>query len=88
MIRLALAAAPLALASCVAPLPPVLTPAPDTCNASAYQYLLGQDPAAANVLPQPKRVFHITDAVTMDHVEERLNVQIDDSGTIGAITCG
>jgi len=88
MIRLSLVAAPIILTSCVAPLPPVLTPGPDTCNASAYQYLLGQEPSAADVLPQPKRVFHISDAVTMDHVEERLNVKIDDSGTIGAITCG
>lgn len=64
------------------------TPGPDTCNASAYQYLLGQPADATNQLPQPKRVYHITDAVTQDYVAERLNAVLDDSGTIGAITCG
>lgn len=86
--RFLICALPVFAAGCAAPLPPVLTPGPDTCNASAYSHLLGQPPSAADVVPQPKRVFHITDAVTMDHREERVNVQIDDSGTIGAITCG
>lgn len=78
----------LALAGCGGPRVLPLTPGPDTCNAAAYQYLLGQPRAAADVLPQPKRVYHITDAVTMDHQPERLNAVLDDSGTIGAITCG
>ncbi|MEP5731543.1 MAG: I78 family peptidase inhibitor [Sulfitobacter sp.] len=60
----------------------------DLCNAQAYQDLLGLEESAAKALPQPKRVFHITDALTTDLQMNRLNVQLDDSGTIGAIFCG
>ncbi|MFK7834631.1 MAG: I78 family peptidase inhibitor [Sulfitobacter sp.] len=72
----------------ITPRPGVPSSGPDTCNATQYQSLVGQDASAAQAVPQPKRVFHITDMVTMDFRAERLNVQLDDSGTIGAITCG
>lgn len=78
----------MALAACGARRPLPITPGPDTCKASQYQDLLGQQRDAAQALPQPKRVYHITDMITMDHRPERLNVVLDDSGTIGAITCG
>lgn len=61
---------------------------PDTCKAARYQNLVGQDPIAAAGLPNPKRVYHITDPVTQDYRPERINVVLDDSGTIGAISCG
>lgn len=76
------------LAGCAPPSAFPITPGPDTCNANAYQALIGQDAAAANAVPQPKRVYHITDAVTQDFVAERVNVVLDDTDTIGAITCG
>ena len=80
--------AALVTAACTGPRQLPLTPGPDTCNAMAYQHLLGQPRAAADGLPQPKRVYHITDMITMDHRPDRLNVILDDSGTIGEISCG
>ena len=78
----------LMLTACAAPRTFPITPGPDTCKASQYQTLVGQPRAAAQSLPQPKRVYHITDMITMDHRPDRLNVVLDDSGLIGAITCG
>ena len=74
--------------ACVGPRPLPLTPGPDTCGAANWQQLIGQPRAAADAVPQPKRVYHITDAVTQDFREDRINVVLDDSGTIGAVTCG
>lgn len=87
MIRLTLLLA-LLVSACDAPPRTIATPGPDTCNAEAYQDLIGQPRAAAGPLPQPKRVYHITDPVTMDHRPDRLNVVLDDSDTIGEISCG
>lgn len=78
----------LLLAGCASPRTPFPTPGPDTCNAAAYQQYVGQAPEAARAVPQPKRVYHITDGVTQDFVAERVNVVLDDTGAIGAITCG
>lgn len=60
----------------------------DTCNAAAYQSLIGQDAVVDLSLPEPKRTFRIGDPVTTDFNAERLNVQLDDTDTIVAITCG
>ncbi len=60
----------------------------DTCNAAAYQSLIGQDSVMDLSLPEPKRTFRIGDPVTLDFVAERLNVQLDDTDMIVAITCG
>jgi hypothetical protein len=60
----------------------------DTCNAAAYQSLIGQDAVVDLSLPEPKRTFRIGDPVTTDFIAERLNVQLDDTDTIVAITCG
>lgn len=87
-MRLSVLVCALALTACGTPRPLPITPGPDTCNASQYQNLLGQPREAAQAVPQPKRVYHITDAVTQDHRPDRINVVLDDSGTIGAITCG
>lgn len=77
------------IAACSGPPRPLpLTPGPDTCGAAAWQHLIGQPRTAADALPQPKRVYHITDAITQDFREDRINVVLDDSGTIGAVTCG
>lgn len=78
----------LVLAGCGGPRALPLTPGPDTCGARNWQQLIGQPREAADAVPQPKRVYHITDAVTQDFREDRINVVLDDSGTIGAVTCG
>ena len=74
--------------ACSGPRPLPITPGPDTCGAADWQQLVGQPRAAADAVPQPKRVYHITDAVTQDYREDRINVVLDDSGKIGAVTCG
>lgn len=61
---------------------------PDTCNAAAHQGLVGMDAASALALPEPKRLIGPSDAVTTDYIATRLNVQLDDTDTITAITCG
>lgn len=61
---------------------------PDTCNASAYQNLIGQDAVVELSLPEPKRAYRLGDAVTQDFVPERLNIKLDDTDTIIAIDCG
>lgn len=61
---------------------------PDTCNAAAHQGLIGNDAASALALPEPKRLAGPTDAVTTDFNPARLNVGLDDTDTIIAITCG
>jgi len=50
--------------------------------------LIGQPRAAAGPLPQPKRVYHITDPVTMDHRPDRLNIDLDGDGAIVRLWCG
>lgn len=62
--------------------------APDTCDAAAHQGLVGLDAASSLALPEPKRLNGPTDAVTLDFNPARLNVQLDDTDNIIAITCG
>jgi len=61
---------------------------PDTCGAAAYQDLIGKDAAASLALPEPKRAYRPDEAVTTDINPARLNVQLDDTDTIVAVTCG
>ena len=60
----------------------------DTCNAAAYAELVGQDAVQALSLPDPKRSYRLDEPVTLDFVEERLNIKLDDTDTIIAIDCG
>jgi len=80
----------LLLAGCGATMPPAGSPpvAADTCNAAAHQGLIGRGAAASLALPEPKRTYGPRDPVTMDFVAERLNVQLDGTDTIIAVTCG
>jgi|AntRauMFilla1563_2_1112583.scaffolds.fasta_scaffold05329_4 hypothetical protein len=85
----------LLVAGCGAAVPPAGSPsgpaganAPDTCNAAAHQGLIGRGAAAGLVLPEPKRTYGPLDAVTTDFMSERLNVQLDGTDTIIAVTCG
>jgi len=59
-----------------------------SCGADGYQDLIGQDAAAAIALPEPKRSYRPDDAITTDFVAERLNIQLDRTDTIIAVTCG
>jgi|TARA_B110000908_G_C10222547_1_gene436128 hypothetical protein len=61
---------------------------PDTCNAAAHQGLIGMDAASSLALPEPKRLVAPNDAVTTDFNAARLNVQLNDTDNISAITCG
>ncbi len=83
----------LMLAGCGGAMAPVQGKAPaaagpDTCGAAAYQDLLGKGAAAALAVPEPKRVYGTADAVTLDYLPDRINVQLDDTDTIVAVTCG
>lgn len=59
-----------------------------TCNAAAYQNLIGQDAVVDLSLPDPKRTYRLSDAVTMDFNPVRLNIKLDETDTIVAIDCG
>lgn len=61
---------------------------PDTCNAVAYQNLIGQDAVVDLSLPEPKRSYRLGDPVTSDFNPARLNIKLDDTDTIIAIDCG
>ena len=90
-LRLSILAAGL-LAGCATQTPdrtgPIPDGAEDTCNAAAYANLVGQDAVAALQIPEPKRQYRLGDPVTMDYRAERLNVVLNDTDTITAITCG
>ncbi len=60
----------------------------DTCNAAAYAGLIGQDAVTALAVPEPKREYRIGDPVTMDYMAERINIQLDTTDVIVAVTCG
>lgn len=60
----------------------------DTCNAAAYAGLVGQDAVVALQIPDPKRSYRPDEAVTQDLIPARVNVVLDDTDVITAITCG
>jgi len=64
-------------------------PALETCGADAALELLGQ-PAAEVSFPGDRKVRIIRpgDAVTMDHVPERLNILLDEEDLVVGLRCG
>ncbi|MBJ2153693.1 I78 family peptidase inhibitor [Paracoccus sp. IB05] len=85
----------LALSACV-PAPPADStpslPAPgdDTCGARAAGHLIGQDQAMLASLAgrrDPMRVISPGQAVTMDYIQTRLNVELDAAGKIIRMSC-
>jgi hypothetical protein len=87
-MRIALLTA-LIVASCDGRQPEVAqTATDDTCNAGAHLALIGELAEAAQSLPEPKRIYRLGDPVTMDFNPSRLNVKLDDGGTIMVIDCG
>lgn len=83
---LAATLAPLLVAAC---LPQTPQPEPEPpCTTGKLPALIGQPAAAADPLPEPKRVYRQGDMVTMDHNPARLNVVLDGAGRIVALKCG
>lgn len=69
------AAVALALGACVAP--PDDVAGPDPCGAAALAWMIGAPLPDVIDHPGPVRVFGPDDALTMDHVPGRLNVELD-----------
>jgi hypothetical protein len=65
-------------------------PTEDACGAAALQHLVGQDHTSHDFAKEAKalRIIPPNSAVTMDHRPDRLNVDIDDQGTVTRIWCG
>lgn len=63
----------------------------DQCGSASTQYLIGKPAKAAHSglgTHRPVRIIGINEAVTQDFVPSRLNVLLDDAGTIVAVNCG
>lgn len=60
----------------------------DTCNAASYAGLVGQDAVVALQIPDPKRSYRPDEAITQDLNPARVNVVLDETDVITAITCG
>jgi len=87
----------LGLVACTAPnAKPVETPIPpkavngQTCNASKIQTFVGQPLSSAEktLLLQPVRVIRPNQMVTMDYLEGRLNILVDENELIRRVYCG
>ena len=82
------------LAACEAVTPPqamdpLPTPAQDTCNASAYSHLIGQDVTALErvMLLGQVRIIRPGQAVTMDFRPDRINFNVGADERITSIHC-
>jgi hypothetical protein len=90
---LILAVAALSLSAC-ATHPSLSTPGSDggvlPCGADDMDYLIGQHVSGVDLesLAEKVRVISPGDMVTMDHRPDRLNIDLDASGTIVALRCG
>ncbi|OOY22786.1 hypothetical protein BMI91_19330 [Thioclava sediminum] len=64
-------------------------PAAVTCPPPGLAALEGRPEAvlAGLTLARPHRIIHPGDAVTMDYAPDRVNFEIDESGTIAAVRC-
>jgi hypothetical protein len=89
MMRLTLLALPV-LAACT----PVEQTAPssagpETCPKSEFNSLIGTDVNAA-ILPLTLtyRTVWPGEAVTLDHLPERMNIAVNDDGIVQGLTCG
>ncbi len=81
----------IALTGCATPQQPALPPQlEDTCNATRFANLIGQEATAleTTLLLGPVRVIRPGDMVTMDFRPDRVNFKIDANEVILAIDCG
>ena len=82
------------LAACAAPVVELEQSVPvgaqDTCQASPYAGLIGQDATALErvLILRQVRVIRPGMAVTMDFRSERINFDIDNGNRIARIWCG
>ena len=95
MIRLSLPLIALAATACSPPPPAALPPAPTACGAEKLGKFVGKaraDAISAEVarISGAKGIRWISPgmAVTMDYREDRLNVDLDESGVITRFRCG
>ena len=91
---LPIAALSLALAACATPIPPTNI-SPASCNAEAARWAIGRAPDAATVEraraetgSRSVRVLTPGMAATMDFVQDRLNIDVNDRGAITGLRCG
>ena len=64
-------------------------PQPDSCNAAAYQALIGTAADTADFSGHKSvRIIPPNSAITMDYNPERLNVVTDAAGIIQKLSCG
>jgi len=65
-------------------------PAVSACGMERYQSLIGQstDAVEAAAMPERARVICQGCMVTMDYVENRLNIWLDGDGNVERLTCG
>ena len=83
----ALALLPL-LAAC-APVAGAPAGGPDACGASGYRSLVGTNIAAVTLPAELNhRVIGPGEMITMEVIEERLNLWVSGSGVIERVTCG
>ncbi|MEL6519496.1 MAG: I78 family peptidase inhibitor [Pseudomonadota bacterium] len=63
---------------------------PDTCGASGYQDLVGQNQSVVATLglTRPSRIFGQNDIVTQEYDPARINFEVSPSGQIRRISCG
>ena len=87
----------LALGACAAPPPPAATVAalPGGCDAAKAQFAVGhppglalQDQARQRSGARTVRTLRPGQVVTMEYTAERLNLELDASGTVVQVRCG
>jgi len=87
------AAALVTMAACKPELPsrpPADPPMENACGAAGLQTLLGQPSSVLETMrfSNTVRVIRPGMAVTMDYIAKRLNIEVDDAGTITRVSCG
>lgn len=72
------------------PVPSETADSGEACGADMLQPMLGQPEGEIHEpsLPQPYRIIHPGQAVTMDYNPNRLNIQINEDGRVEEIECG
>lgn len=62
----------------------------EPCKAADYVHLIGQnkDTFSSDDITQPHRIYGPNDMVTMDYINERLNIVTDEQGVVKRLKCG
>ncbi len=93
-LALPVAALGLALSACATPIPPTNI-SPATCNAEAARAAIGRatdeatvERARADAGARSVRVLQPGMAATMEYLQDRLNIQVNERGAITGLNCG